>query len=172
MQQKRLGASCTSQPSRASLHQLRPGIASSVRTWLFRWSNQLRRRWQANCAELGREHANTTTAFEAMQQKRRGASCTSQPSRASLHQLRPGIASSVRTWLFRWSSSQQVEVNQLRRRWQANCAELGREHANTTTAFEAMHRSAGTQSHVSRGFMYVAAFQSFPSPASSWNCFQ
>ncbi|CAG8255437.1 unnamed protein product [Penicillium salamii] len=33
-------------------------------------------------------------------------------------------------------------------------------------------RSAGTQPHVSRGFMYVAAFQSFPSPASSRNCFQ
>ena len=33
---------------------------------------------------------------------------------------------------------QQVEVNQLRRRWQASCAELGRDHANTTAAFQAM----------------------------------
>ena len=34
--------------------------------------------------------------------------------------------------------AQQVEVNQLRRRWQASCAELGRTHPNTTAAFQAM----------------------------------
>ena len=33
-------------------------------------------------------------------------------------------------------------------------------------------RSAGVHPHASRGFMYVAAFQSFPSPVSSRNCLQ
>jgi hypothetical protein len=32
--------------------------------------------------------------------------------------------------------------------------------------------SVGTQPHASLGFMYVAAFHSFPSPASLRNCFQ
>ncbi|CAG8237069.1 unnamed protein product [Penicillium salamii] len=45
--------------------------------------NQLRRRWQANCAELGREHANTTTAFEAMQQKRRAWTRTIEKAKSS-----------------------------------------------------------------------------------------
>ncbi|CAG8891920.1 unnamed protein product [Penicillium nalgiovense] len=45
--------------------------------------NQLRRRWQANCAELGREHANTTAAFEAMQQKRRAWTRTIEKAKSS-----------------------------------------------------------------------------------------
>jgi hypothetical protein len=45
--------------------------------------NQLRRRWQASCAELGRDHASTTTAFEAMQQKRRAWTRTIEKAKAS-----------------------------------------------------------------------------------------
>lgn len=33
---------------------------------------------------------------------------------------------------------QQVEVNQLRRRWQSSCAELGRDHPSSITAFQNM----------------------------------
>lgn len=33
---------------------------------------------------------------------------------------------------------QQVEVNQTRRRWQASCAELGRDHPSSTAAFQDM----------------------------------
>ena len=45
--------------------------------------NQLRRRWQASCAELGRDHASTTAAFEAMQQKRRAWTRTIEKTKAS-----------------------------------------------------------------------------------------
>ena len=45
--------------------------------------NQLRRRWQASCAELGRDHASTTGAFQAMQQKRRAWTRTIEKAKAS-----------------------------------------------------------------------------------------
>jgi len=45
--------------------------------------NQLRRRWQASCAELGRDHANTTAAFQAMQKKRRLWTRTIEKAKAS-----------------------------------------------------------------------------------------
>ena len=45
--------------------------------------NQLRRRWQASCAELGRDHTSTTAAFQAMQQKRRAWTRTIEKAKAS-----------------------------------------------------------------------------------------
>ena len=44
--------------------------------------NQLRRRWQTNCAQLGRTHADTTAAFHAMQQKRRAWTRTIEKAKA------------------------------------------------------------------------------------------
>ncbi|MDN6151981.1 MAG: hypothetical protein L0I91_11275, partial [Yaniella sp.] len=45
--------------------------------------NQLRRRWQASCAELGRDHASTTAAFQTMQSKRRAWTRTIEKAKAS-----------------------------------------------------------------------------------------
>jgi ribonuclease HI len=45
--------------------------------------NQLRRKWQAICAEFGRGHASTLAAFQAMQQKRRAWTRTIEKAKAS-----------------------------------------------------------------------------------------
>ncbi|KAJ5935941.1 hypothetical protein N7454_005239 [Penicillium verhagenii] len=45
--------------------------------------NQLRRRWQASFGELGRDHASTTAAFQAMQTKRRTWTRTIEKAKAS-----------------------------------------------------------------------------------------
>ncbi|THC88490.1 hypothetical protein EYZ11_012059 [Aspergillus tanneri] len=45
--------------------------------------NQLRRKWQENCAELGREHARSATLFQEMQQKRRAWTGTIEKAKAS-----------------------------------------------------------------------------------------
>jgi hypothetical protein len=45
--------------------------------------NQLRRTWQASCAQLGRDHASTITAFQLMQQKRRAWTRTIENAKAS-----------------------------------------------------------------------------------------
>lgn len=46
-------------------------------------TNQLRRRWQASCAELGRDHPITTAAFQAMRQKRRAWTRTIEKTKTS-----------------------------------------------------------------------------------------
>jgi hypothetical protein len=46
-------------------------------------ANQLRRRWQASCAELERDHPITTAAFQAMRQKRRAWIRTIEKTQAS-----------------------------------------------------------------------------------------
>ncbi|KAJ5240343.1 reverse transcriptase [Penicillium citrinum] len=45
--------------------------------------NQLRRRWQASCAERGRDHASTTATFQAMQKKRRAWTRTIEKAKAT-----------------------------------------------------------------------------------------
>ncbi|KXG45142.1 reverse transcriptase [Penicillium griseofulvum] len=45
--------------------------------------NQLQKRWQASCVGLGRNHASTTAAFQAMQQKRRAWTRTIEKAKAS-----------------------------------------------------------------------------------------
>jgi ribonuclease HI len=45
--------------------------------------NRLRRKWQAKCAELGREHDQTMAAFQAMQQKRRAWTRTIEKVKAA-----------------------------------------------------------------------------------------
>lgn len=46
-------------------------------------TNELRRRWQASCAELGRDHPITTAAFQAMRQKRREWTRTIEKTKTS-----------------------------------------------------------------------------------------
>ncbi|GAA3296697.1 hypothetical protein GCM10020218_080510 [Dactylosporangium vinaceum] len=45
--------------------------------------NRLRRSWQASCAELGRDHANSKAAYRTMQQKRRAWTRTIEKTKAS-----------------------------------------------------------------------------------------
>lgn len=45
--------------------------------------NQLRRRWQSACAELGREHPSSTTLFREMQEKRRAWTRAIEKAKAS-----------------------------------------------------------------------------------------
>jgi endonuclease/exonuclease/phosphatase (EEP) superfamily protein YafD len=60
--------------------------------------NQLRRRCQASCAELGREHANTTAAFQAMQQKRRAWTRTIEKAKSSHWRLFLDEAGEGKLW--------------------------------------------------------------------------
>jgi hypothetical protein len=45
--------------------------------------NQLRRKWQASCAELGREHPSSITLFREMQEKRRAWTRAIETAKAS-----------------------------------------------------------------------------------------
>ena len=95
-----------------------------------------------------------------LDQNRRGSSSIDEPMEADQDQAntRPGsgtpysgdglggrpVYTRQRPTLYskRWFTpdlkAQQVEVNQLRRRWQKNYAELGRTHADTTATFYAI----------------------------------
>ncbi|KAJ5675489.1 reverse transcriptase [Penicillium macrosclerotiorum] len=79
---------------------------------------------------------------------------------------------------------QQVEVNQLRRRWQARCAELERDHPNTAAVFQAMQKKRrawtrtiekATASHwrqfldeAGEGKLWKAA--TYMKPRETWGC--
>lgn len=45
--------------------------------------NQLRRRWQESCAELGRDDARSTALFQEMQRKRRAWTRTIEKAKSS-----------------------------------------------------------------------------------------
>ncbi|KAJ5135375.1 uncharacterized protein N7515_004653 [Penicillium bovifimosum] len=65
---------------------------------------------------------------------------------------------------------QQVEVNQLRRRWQASCAELGRDHPSTTAAFQDMRQKRRAQflDEAGEGKLWKAA--TYMKPRETWGC--
>jgi hypothetical protein len=46
----------------------------------------------------------------------------------------------AKRWFTPDLKAQQIEVNQVRRRWQASCAELGRHHPSSMAAFLDMQR--------------------------------